>query len=75
MGFETAAAYYCDQFRDGLAAVLLFEPRFWIGVEQKEWLHMARLGANAEGLEPRMFGSADGDRFAGAQALRLPLLT
>jgi hypothetical protein len=75
VSFETAAAYYGNLFRDDLAAVLLFEPRFWIGIEQKEWLHMARLGENAEGLEPRMFGSADGDRFAGAQSLRLPLLT
>ena len=73
-GFDATAAYYCDQFSNGLAAVLLFEPRFWIGVEQKEWLHMARLDPSADELEPRMLGSDDGDRFAGAQALRLPLL-
>jgi len=74
LSFDAAAAYYGNLFRDGLAAVLLFEPRFWIGIEQKEWLHMARLSEEADGLEPRMFGSADGDRFAGAQSLRLPLL-
>ena len=66
--------YYCEQFTAGLAGVLLFEPRFWIGVEQKEWLHMARLAPDVAGLEPRVLGCADGDRFAGAQALRLPLL-
>jgi hypothetical protein len=73
--FEAAAAYYCEQFATGLTGVLLFEPRFWIGVEQKEWLHMARLAPGASGLEPRMLGCADGERFSGAQALRLPLLT
>src|SRR4030095_3296233 len=64
VSFDTASAYYGNLFRDGLAAVLLFEPRFWIGIEQKEWLHMARLSESAEGLEPRMFGNAEGDRFA-----------
>jgi hypothetical protein len=74
VSFDAAAAYYCEQFAAGLVGVLLFEPRFWIGVEQKEWLHMARLAPDVVGLEPRVLGCADGDRFAGAQALRLPLL-
>lgn len=73
--YDAAAAYYCEQFATGLIGVLLFEPRFWIGVEQKEWLHMARLAPDASGLEPRMLGCADGERFAGTRALRLPLLT
>ena len=73
-GFDAAAACYADAFADGLAAVLVFEPRFWIGVEQKEWRHMARLAPDAAGLEPRLLGCADGDRFAGVQALRVPLL-
>lgn len=74
VSFDAAARYYCEQFTAGLAGVLLLEPRFWIGVEQKEWLHMARLAPDVAGLEPRVLGCADGDRFAGAQALRLPLL-
>jgi hypothetical protein len=73
-GFDAVAGYYRDAFADGLAAVLLFEPRFWIGVEQKEWRHMARLAPETGGLEPMMLGCVDGDRFAGVQALRVPLL-
>ncbi len=70
--YDEMAAYYEGRLResDGLAGVLLFEPRFWIGIEQKEWLHMARLNPSANGLESEMLGDADGNR----RALRLPLL-
>jgi hypothetical protein len=70
--FGSTAAYYSDLFADGLTAVLLFESRFWIGIEQKEWLYMARVNPNAEGLGPEMFGSTAGK--IARQALRLPLL-
>jgi hypothetical protein len=70
--FDSVAAYYSDLFADGLAAVLLFEPRFWIGIEQKEWLYMTRINPNVEGLGPDMLGNADGK--IARQALRLPLL-
>ncbi len=70
--FEEVAAYYTDLFEesDNLAGVLLFEPRFWVGIEQKEWLHLARLNPKANALESAMLGNADGSR----RALRLPLL-
>jgi hypothetical protein len=73
-GFDDVAGYYADSFANGLLAVLVFEPRFWIGIEQKEWRHLARLAPDTGGLEPRMLGCADGDPFAGVQALRMPLL-
>jgi hypothetical protein len=54
-----------------LSGVLSFEPRFWIGVEQKEWLHLARLNPNATVAVPaELLGNAD----HGRHALRLPLL-
>jgi hypothetical protein len=54
-----------------LSAVLLFEPRFWIGIEQKEWVHSAHLNAQADvPIDGRLLGNADGHR----HALRIPLL-
>lgn len=74
--YEEVAAYCEERFpeSEGVAGVLLFEPRFWIGIEQKEWLHMARLNPITKGLESAMLGNPDGNRLAGRQALRLPLL-
>ena len=55
-----------------LSGALLFEPRFWIGLEQKEWVYSARLNPNAVvPIASELLGSADGNR----HALRLPLLT
>jgi len=70
--FEEVAAYYEESFGESanLAGVLLFEARFWVGIEQKEWLHLARLNPNVSGLGSEMLGNADGNR----HALRLPLL-
>ena len=54
-----------------LSGVLLFEPRFWIGIEQKEWVHCAQLNPNAiVSVASELLGIADGNR----HALRLPLL-
>jgi len=54
-----------------LSGVVSFEPRFWIGIEQKEWLHLARRNPNATVPVPvDILGNADGAR----RALRLPLL-
>ncbi len=54
-----------------LSGALLFEPRFWIGIEQKEWVHSAYLNANATTtIASDQLGTADGNR----HALRLPLL-
>ena len=54
-----------------LVAVLLFEPRFWIGVEQKEWRYLARMNPNSSaGLSEHALGDAIGIR----HALRIPLL-
>ena len=54
-----------------VCAGLVFQPRFWIGVEQKEWLHLARLNPSARvAIAPERLGHADGER----HALRLPLL-
>jgi hypothetical protein len=52
-------------------AALFFQPRFWIGVEQKEWLYLARLSPTPRvALAPEQLGGADGHR----RALRLALL-
>jgi len=68
---ETAAAAYDGAFTRDVCAALVFQPRFWIGVEQKEWLHLARLNPTARvALTPEQLGGADGER----RALRLPLL-
>ena len=54
-----------------VAGVLLFEPRFWIGIEQKEWVHSAYVNANAQTpIASELLGRADGNR----HALRIPLL-
>jgi len=69
---ESAAAAFDDVFasRD-VCGALVFQPRFWIGVEQKEWLHLARLNPTARvALASEQLGGADGER----RALRLALL-
>jgi hypothetical protein len=54
-----------------LSGVLLFEPRFWIGIEQKEWVHFAHRNPNAKvPIASEALGIADGNR----HALRIPLL-
>jgi hypothetical protein len=54
-----------------MSGALLFEPRFWIGIEQKEWVHSARLNPSAiVPVASELLGDADGYR----HALRLPLL-
>ena len=54
-----------------LSGVLLFEPRFWIGIEQKEWVHSAHVNAQANvPIDGWLLGNADGHR----HALRIPLL-
>jgi hypothetical protein len=54
-----------------LSGVLLFEPRFWIGIEQKEWVHVAHRNPNATvPVASEVLGIADGNR----HALRIPLL-
>ena len=72
-GLEAASASFHDAFarsRD-VCGGLVFQPRFWVGVEQKEWLHLARLNTNARVVLPsERLGAADGER----RALRLPLL-
>jgi hypothetical protein len=54
-----------------LAAVVLFEPRFWIGIEQKEWLYLARV--NPHGGDTTLAESL-GDEIGVRHALRIPLL-
>jgi hypothetical protein len=54
-----------------IAGALFFQPRFWIGTEQKEWLHLARLNPTAQvALATEHLGGADGHR----HALRVGLL-
>jgi hypothetical protein len=54
-----------------LSGVVLFEPRFWIGIEQKEWMHCAYRNPNAATpMASEALGIADGNRYA----LRIPLL-
>jgi hypothetical protein len=54
-----------------VAGVLVFEPRFWVGIAQKEWIHLAQLNpAAAVAVPAAMLGRAD----SGRQALRLALL-
>jgi hypothetical protein len=54
-----------------LSGVVLFEPRFWIGIEQKEWVHCAYRNPHAAvPVASGMLGIADGNRYA----LRIPLL-
>ncbi len=53
------------------SGAMLFEPRFWIGIEQKEWLHWAQPRPDATvRIAPEMLGSVDGHR----RALRVRLL-
>ncbi len=60
------------------SGALLFEPRFWIGIEQKEWLHWAQPKPNATILvAPELLGSVDGHGHTlndHRHALRVPLL-
>jgi hypothetical protein len=54
-----------------LVGVVTFEPRFWVSVEQKEWIYRARVNREAEspiGMAP--FDRAD----SGRRVLRLRLL-
>ncbi len=54
-----------------VAAVIGFEPRFWIGLQQKEWLYSIRVNANASVTVPlSILGNADGSR----HSMRFPLL-
>jgi hypothetical protein len=71
-GLETAAASFDDALasRD-VCAALVFQPRFWVGIEQKEWLYLARPNPVARvAIASERLGGADGER----HALRLPLL-
>jgi hypothetical protein len=70
---EHAAATFDETFARSplVAGALIFQPRFWIGVEQKEWLHLARLNPTAQlSIAADRLGGADGHR----RALRLALL-
>jgi len=75
---EAAGAHerVAEGFADALAsssvaAVITFEPRFWIGIEQKEWLYLARPNRHARvALPDTAFGNAPCVR----NALRIPLL-
>jgi hypothetical protein len=72
-GLEDTATSFDDAFAQSreVCGALVFQPRFWIGVEQKEWLHLARLNPSARvALQSDRLGGADGER----RALRLPLL-
>jgi hypothetical protein len=65
--FEHDGAAFAD-----VAAVIAFEPRFWIGLRQKEWLYSVRLNPSATVEVPRtILGNADGSR----HSMRFPLLT
>lgn len=53
-------------------AVIGFEPRFWIGLQQKEWLYSVRVNPRASVKVPlTILGNADGGR----HSMRFPLLT
>ncbi len=55
-----------------VSGVLVFEPRFWVGIEQKEWIHQAQLNPDAAvPVAAEMLGGAD----TGRHALRLALLS
>ncbi|HEY6598189.1 MAG TPA: hypothetical protein VIZ30_02710, partial [Pseudomonadales bacterium] len=65
--FESDGAAAAD-----VAAVIAFEPRFWIGLRQKEWLYSVQLNPRATVEVPRtILGNADGSR----RSMRFPLLT
>lgn len=54
-----------------VSGVLVFEPRFWIGVEQKEWLYSVQLNPHASRPMPlELLGHPDGSR----DSIRVPLL-
>ena len=72
-GHERIVTRLNDQFSswNHVSGVLLFEPRFWIGLEQKEWLYSVHLNPAATRPIPRqMLGTADGGR----DSIRIPLL-
>jgi hypothetical protein len=53
------------------AGVVSFEPRFWVGIEQKEWIYRACTNPQADvALEGAPFDGAD----SGRRAVRLELL-
>lgn len=53
------------------AGVISFEPRFWVSIEQKEWIYRACANPRADvRLEDPPFGGAD----SGRRAVRLTLL-
>ena len=73
-GYENAVARL---ERDGpgdanVAAVIGLEPRFWIGLQQKEWLYRVRLNSGASvNMPSAILGKPDGNR----HSMRFPLLT
>jgi len=72
-GLEDVAAGYDPMFESSrnVCGGVVFQPRFWIGIEQKEWLHLARPNPTARvAIASERLGHADGER----HALRLPLL-
>jgi hypothetical protein len=72
-GHERVVARLDEQFASWthVSGALLFEPRFWIGLEQKEWLYSVQLNPHATRPIPReIFGNVDGSR----DSIRIPLL-
>jgi hypothetical protein len=69
---EVAAAFANDFAAPRqLVGVVSFEPRFWVSIEQKEWIYRACAHPNAAiAIDGPPFGKAD----SGRQALRLALL-
>jgi len=54
-----------------VAAVISFEPRFWIGLQQKEWLYSIRMNPSARvKVSLAILGNADGS----CHSMRFPLL-
>ena len=72
-GHERVVARLDEQFASWthVSGVLLFEPRFWIGLEQKEWLYCVQRNPHAVRPVPReILGNVDGRR----DSIRIPLL-
>jgi hypothetical protein len=62
---EAITAACADDFdrTPEMLAVLSFEPRFWVSVEHKEWIHLARINANAQvPVASDTLGAGDGGR-------------
>ena len=72
-GHERIVTRLNEQFASlkHVSGVLLFEPRFWIGLEQKEWLYSVQHNPYATRPIPRApLSNNEGDR----DSIRIPLL-